>query len=487
MEPADAWEAWGIQLANWIMVPTAWEEPEATEIFGNEDPIDKAAQELDDGFQNMETKIDNNPIHAFEEEAREFKVDIDMMKMKIHKYPPSIRPLGEGQWFITVPKLVAMGPYHHGQHQLKQAEKAKHVAAYHCIMESAHSVQEMYDAVASAAYHARSLYDKDVMAGIGDGDFLPMMFYDACFLVQYMVSRTEGSDNMDPSLRAFLDFNRKAIRQDIMLLENQIPWQVVEAVMRFRPVNLAEFVALWKDYLQDRKDLEEKNFVWDESYEPPHLLSLLRFYIVGRTNNAKLPTKSKISSISVSVSAIELAQIGMKLTANQATELVHMGINKRGILLAELSLTPLSLDDERASFLINMAALELCTTSSFQDAEEEDSAVCSYLLLLSMLVHREEDVQELRTKHLLQGGAGLVNKDALDFFTSLQSLPLRGSSCFVRIMVEIENYRVNRRLKIKLHAFFYRNKKTIVTVFSIFGVLVSILGTLLSLKGRIVL
>jgi hypothetical protein len=104
-----------------------------------------------------------------------------------------------------------------------------------------------------------------------------------------------------------------------------------------------------------------------------------------------------------------------------------------------------------------------------------------------MLVHREEDVQELRTKHLLQGGAGLVNKDALDFFTSLQSLPLRGSSCFVRIMVEIENYRVNRRLKIKLHAFFYRNKKTIVTVFSIFGVLVSILGTLLSLKGRIVL
>jgi hypothetical protein len=325
------------------------------------------------------------------------------------------------------------------------------------------------------------------MAGIGDGDFLPMMFYDACFLVQYMVSRTEGSDNMDPSLRAFLDFNRKAIRQDIMLLENQIPWQVVEAVMRFRPVNLAEFVALWKDYLQDRKDLEENNFVWDESYEPPHLLSLLRFYIVGRTNNAKLPTKSKISSISVSVSAIELAQIGMKLTANQTTELVHMGINKRGILLAELSLTPLSLDDERASFLINMAALELCTTSSFQDAEEEDSAVCSYLLLLSMLVHREEDVQELRTKHLLQGGAGLVNKDALDFFTSLQSLPLRGSSCFVRIMVEIENYRVNRRLKIKLHAFFYRNKKTIVTVFSIFGVLVSILGTLLSLKGRIVL
>lgn len=76
-----------------------------------------------------------------------------------------------------------IGPYHHGQDHLKPAEKAKHVAAYHCIRESGHSVQEMYDAVASLDQYARGLYDKDVVAGIGDDDFLPMMFYDACFLV----------------------------------------------------------------------------------------------------------------------------------------------------------------------------------------------------------------------------------------------------------------------------------------------------------------
>jgi hypothetical protein len=158
-----------------------------------------------------------------------------------------------------------------------------------------------------------------------------------------------------------------------------------------------------------------------------------------------------------------------------------MGINKRGIF-AELSMAPLSLDDERASFLINMAALELCTTSKFLEAEPEDSAVCSYPLLLSLLVHREEDVQELRTKRLLQGGAGLINKDALTSFTRLQSLLLRGSNCYVRIMMEIEKYKVNRRMQIKVHAFFYKNKRTIFAIFSVVGVLVSILGTLISLK-----
>jgi hypothetical protein len=445
----------------------------------DDDSIDKAAQESEAHFHNMGMKIPMNPIQVFEDAAREFKVDIDMMKMKIHMYPPSIQVFDD-EWF-TVPRLVAIGPYHRGRNQLKQAERAKHVAAYHCIMESGHSVQDMYGAVASAAYHARSLYDKDVMDQINRDDFLSMMFYDACFLVQYLVWRTDGgSGKMDPSLRGFFDFNRKAIRHDIVLLENQIPWCVLEAVMRFRPVDLEAFVAFWKQYLQDRKVLGENTVVLDDGFEPPHLLGLLRFYIVGR-GNTKPPTQFKSNTISFSVGAIELAEIGINLRAKETTELVHMGIDKKGIF-AELSIVPLSLDDERASFLINMAALELCTTSNFQEAEPEDSAVCSYLLLLSLLVHREEDVQELRTKHLLQGGAGLINKDALTFFTRLQSLPLRGSKCYVRIMMEIEKYKVKRQVQIKVHAFFFKNKRTIFAIFSVLGVLVSILGTLVSLK-----
>ncbi|KAJ1277067.1 hypothetical protein BS78_05G265600 [Paspalum vaginatum] len=461
--PIGAWVPWDFQQANWTMDLVGWApafpvEPVGTELFGSSSwlqtsvpsssggqlieyaagatqhvPIDKAAQGFEVEFCNMEKKkIDNNPIHVFK-------------KGRIHKYPPSIRPLGEGQWFATVPKLVK-GPYHHGLEQFKQAENAKHVAAYNCIMESGHHSAQ------------------DVMEGIGDRDFLPVVFYEACFLVQYMVSRTEGfsADKMDPSLRGFLDFNRKAIRQDIMLLENQIPWQV-----------------------------EKKPFVLDDGYEPPHLLGLLRFYIVGRSS-AKRPTKPKImSSISESVSAIELAEIGIELRANRAaTEIIHMGVTYRrgtAALFAELSLPPLSLDDERASFLVNMAALELCTTSNFQEAEDEESAICSYLLLLAMLVDREEDVHELRKRRLLQGGGGLTNKEALEFLTGLQSLPLRGSSCYIRVMEEIEKYRINRPLQIMVHAFIYKHRTAIFTVFSVIGVLVSILGTLLSLKARSVI
>ncbi|KAJ1277068.1 hypothetical protein BS78_05G265700 [Paspalum vaginatum] len=536
-EPTASWAPWNFQLAT--MVPAAgWapglfpaETESADEMFGSGrhqtsvpssssgghqqhyDPTieNNAVQELFDDvdFHSMSMEMkrinqNNNPMRVFEVAAREFKVDIDTMKMKIHRYPTSIREFKQFEQWFTAPRLVAIGPYHHGRnHQLTHAEKAKHVAAYHCIMESGHPVQEVYDAVVSAAHEARSLslYAKDAMAVIGDGDFLPMMFYDACFLVQYMAwyMNTGGSGDdetavMDPSLRGFFDFNRKAILHDIMLLENQIPWRVVAAVLLFRPVDLASFVAQWKDYLQDRKHLvlqEKKPFVLDDGYEPPHLLGLLRFYIVGRSS-AKRPTKPKImSSISESVSAIELAEIGIELRANRAaTEIIHMGVTYRrgtAALFAELSLPPLSLDDERASFLVNMAALELCTTSNFQEAEDEESAICSYLLLLAMLVDREEDVHELRKRRLLQGGGGLTNKEALEFLTGLQSLPLRGSSCYIRVMEEIEKYRINRPLQIMVHAFIYKHRTAIFTVFSVIGVLVSILGTLLSLKARSVI
>jgi hypothetical protein len=51
-------------------------------------------------------------------------------------------------------------------------------------------------------------------------------------------------------------------------------------------------------------------------------------------------------------------------------------------------------------------------------------------------------------------------------------------------MVEIEKYKVKRRIRTKVHAFLYKNKRTIITAFSIIGVLVSIISTLLSLKRR---
>ncbi|TKV99589.1 hypothetical protein SEVIR_8G053800v4 [Setaria viridis] len=530
MEPAAAWGPCEFQLANWTIEEPAVDEvwaPAASlpveyasiDIFPDiwslqsyvpssssggqhrqvvynsyaaatqhDNPItEKAAPPAQEPFEvdllhDMEMEIlNNNPIRVFEEATRKFEDDMDMVKMKIHRYPPSIQGINE--WY-TVPTVVAIGPYHHGKRQLKQSEKVKHAAAYHCIKNSGRSVQEMYQAVVSVVLeiNARRLYDNDVMEGIGDDKFLPMMFFDACFLVTYMLKMSRKA--CDTLLRNFLESNAYDIDHDIMLLENQIPWPVVDAIMKYTPVPLAEFVTNWKDgCLQDRVVAKVPTIVLDDSYKPPHLLGLLRFYIVGRRSKAEVPGLDKMKSIAISVSAVELTEMGISFAANETTQLVDIGLTKEWIYFAKLSMAPLSLNDLRASLLVNMAAHELCTTPDFFDdkAGDEDSAVCSYLLLLCMLMNREDDVQHLRTSGILEGGAGLSNKQALDFFTGLQSL--RIGRCYGCVMAQIESYRITRPLRIKVYAFLYNNWKAIVGVGSVIGVLASILRAIKSLNG----
>ena len=99
------------------------------------------------------------------------------------------------------------------------------MAAYHCIEESGRPVEDLYGAVISAVgtTYGRHLYlNKD--AGLSDDDFLPMMFFDACFLVHCMVWYTDRSGKMDVSLSKFFEHNYNGIRHDMMLLDNQLPW-----------------------------------------------------------------------------------------------------------------------------------------------------------------------------------------------------------------------------------------------------------------------
>ncbi|KAG2564857.1 uncharacterized protein LOC120683013 [Panicum virgatum] len=300
----------------------------------------------------------------------------------------------------------------------------------------------------------------------------------------WLVSTTTEDAKADQWLTEFFYTNRNGIHHDVWLLENQLPWKVVESILNLRPVNLEKFVGAWKESLHDRKDLIKGGkpaFAMDYD-DPPHLLGLLRHYIVGRRTKAWKPKdKDQFKSLSFSVSAIELAKIGITLTVNETGKLVDMGLD-HGNFSAELSLAPLSLNYARASRLVNMAALEICclTPTTLTDIIE-DSAVCSYLLLLSMLVQKEDDVHELRRHGILEGGAGLTNKHVLDFFTCLQSLP--DGLCSTLTLLQIEDYKMNRKIVTKGHSFWYKHKSTIYKIISAIGFLGTLAGLLQKFKS----
>ncbi|KAJ1267738.1 hypothetical protein BS78_07G080800 [Paspalum vaginatum] len=492
------------------------------------DPIEKAATEPptattttpEDPIQKTTTSATPTQNGPTDKEVQEFVAEIDRLekneyagleaaepkhdnKTKMHRCPQAIRDDRRLREPYTVPKTVAIGPYHRGHGRLVEAEKKKHLAAYAYARKHGPSPKEVYDGVARATAGARGLYDDDVVAGIGHHEFRQMLFYDACFLVQYMFWRTDGHRHkVEPSLESFFRSNHNAVGRDVLLLENQLPWQVVEAVlsMGFRPAPFVEdFLAPWKAYLQGGGGQirhQKHPFFLDSSCNPPppHLLGLLRSYIVGRITSSNAAEQqrsqgqggraSSSSSSSASYSLSDLKKFGITLTPNDPaeTELIRMGLNEKGVL----SMVPLALDDARASFLVNMAALELCMMNSpFQEAvQEEDSIVCSYLLLLANLVHEVEDVRQLKAEYKIVQGAGVVYEDALEFFTSLRrclSMPLPRPSPYARIMEEIAEYRRKRELLFKAREYAKENKKKIVAVFSAITVILGIIGSLVGI------
>jgi len=170
--------------------------------------------------------------------------------------------------------------------------------------------------------------------------------------------------------------------------------------------------------------------------------------------------------------------MGIKLAASKTTNFADMGIKKTP-LSGEIFLPPLLLDQVRACWLINMAALEVCIGAGVRQDSQEQPVVCSYLAVLAMLMDREEDVHELRAKRLVQGE--LTNRDTLDFFKTLIK-HISGGALYVHILEEIEDYKLKRRMWIRVHVFVYRNLKAIITVLSIVGGLMGIFKALLSIK-----
>nr|TKW09245.1 LOW QUALITY PROTEIN: hypothetical protein SEVIR_6G081300v2 [Setaria viridis] len=347
---------------------------------------------------------------------------------RIHRFPRVLRGIGgdgaRGRYIA--PSVVDISPYHHGLPHLQKMEEIKLAAAYYLCRSSGHSTVEV-GCAPSRAPPAPATYDAadPSVAGLGDGEFAAMMFLDGCFLLQYMVDDT---DTAPPVLRNRMTLSTgSSIQKDIFLLENQIPWLVLDALTEFMAVDVSRFVDdMGAKFLPGKA--KPKNGRWRM-----------------RWGSACIPAPAPPSARS-------RAWFG------------DMRV-RRCRLASELLLSPVFLSEVTACWLVNMAALEASTAGARR--ESNGFVVSSYLSVLARLMDRKEDVHELRRRRLLHGA--LSNKKALGFFKGLGQ-NLRFGGRYFAALEEIDSYKRHRSLRITVYWFVYNNYRLIAAFLSVTSV-----------------
>ncbi|KAL4189503.1 hypothetical protein AMTRI_Chr08g207450 [Amborella trichopoda] len=152
----------------------------------------------------------------------------------IYKIPSYLHDFHEGSF---APRLVSLGPLHHGSPHLQPMEHHKRRALLHFLDRSKHSPDVYLKALEAVERKLRACYEwPDELPVMESPDFLNMMLLDGCFLLELHRTTsdedTSGYTDDDPVFgpnRA--DFFADNKTHDLVLLENQIPLLVLQTLL----------------------------------------------------------------------------------------------------------------------------------------------------------------------------------------------------------------------------------------------------------------
>lgn len=336
-------------------------------------------------------------------------------KVPCPKVPPLLRKKKRSKEYYD-PKIVSFGPYHHGRAELRAAETIKTKVAREFISENGKSIEDLYIKVHKLNEYARRCYIDGSTGDYSEEAFALMMLLDGCFiivLIEHFVSRKQKGNEFS-MIRSHLGIlSLQYLIPDMLLLENQIPFRVLEVLMRNIYNNEKEGLTMIKSFLNIVHWGKFQNgATGDEDMQPRvHLLELLKTQISKHhPEKGKRATDIDITRYLQSFGSVcDLQAKGIKFKPCNTISL-HSGKNKKtrsislrdvefrlGFFTGELKLPPLILGSDSQVYYTNLIAFEMCATGTHHN----DFTVSSYISFMNSIIDYPEDVKELRSKRII--------------------------------------------------------------------------------------
>ncbi|KAM3322423.1 hypothetical protein P3S67_003574 [Capsicum chacoense] len=365
------------------------------------------------------------------------------------------------------PKVVSLGPYHHGKEKLRFVEEYfKPMAVEMFVGDSGVGEHDCMSVILEEIGYAKSCYLQEFAGKYSDEEFARMMLRDACVILNY-IGPTEGhvlykQAQMIQRLGVVVYAN---IERDMYLLENQIPFRILKMLVSLRyngfdhGQRFVQHVEIFFFRLFFyHTHIEEPNDTNNLGRKPLHLLEIIRRVVVTGLDYERMPRPYRCCDVSDFVSCLEYCCYRSKYDpimrqsagGRSVTDLKLKGIHfsasgiksLKGVrfspstdffLSANLKLPSWDVTTYTRVFFMNMIAYEFSPYFFMR------KSVTAYVRFMKDLVVSKEDLKELREKGIIINSLG-DDEQVVKLFKALNTYKVEDATIYWVVKNDIEEH-----------------------------------------------
>ncbi|KAF5468172.1 hypothetical protein F2P56_012348 [Juglans regia] len=372
-----------------------------------------------------------------------------------------------------IPDAFSLGPIHHGHPNMRSTEKFK-VMYLHGLITRISSpdtrkkrVIDLVNSIKDVEREAREYYAEPIE--YTPEEFVKILVLDGCFIIELFRKKAyeELREQDDPifSTSCMLQF----LYHDLILLENQVPWIVLERLFN---------VTIQQTYNDALLLLAIRFFGSTFSPIPPpttilplegvkHIVDLLRKWLVSSSKEEE--SNSEYWEVMPSTTA--LVEAGIKLVKGTSESILDVEFND-GIL----KIPPLFSQETTETVFRNLICFEQCYPNC-------ESRLSSYAVLIGNLINTRKDMDILCENEIID--SWLNRKDAVQFFNKLYHYSYLKTFYYGRLCKKVNGYcqrRWPRWRAVLVRNYFNTPWAMLSTLAAIILLILSFLQTLYTMK-----
>ncbi|KAB1205171.1 hypothetical protein CJ030_MR7G022001 [Morella rubra] len=391
----------------------------------------------------------------------------------IYRTPKRLRRVNDDAY---TPHFVSIGPFHYQKGDLPAMECHKLRYMVSLLKRTTDPVEVLQTCgrhILALEWEIRRSYAESI--ALEKNELARIMLLDGCFILEllYRYSREDSRENNDPM------YDIPTLRRDLALLENQIPFAVLDCLFKntdgrvsSNPAYSLTTMAL-KFFQPLLKLNNQHTFRARCDLRWRHFLDLLHKCYIPRCQHFPEDQTSTGTDWDFIDTVTALSEAGIKFKKGEADNLVELEFSD-----GYLTIPHLEINDSTDSLFRNLIAFE-------QSSEGSTQYVTSYMMLMDRLIDSQKDVQLLQENRIIENNLGGC-KDVSTVFNNMCKQVFVKDFYFARLCKKVNAYynkRWNRYLAVFLRDYCSNPWRIIALIIAGALLLSAILQTVYTMVG----